>query len=319
MPLIHVHCNLYILLFNYVDKMFFCLLYFVDFVAKLDAQYSEFIQSAYAESTCKVFLSYSMKYIEFCAAHKLQLYPLNIITVTRYLTHYCTKVGSFSTVSNVVSALKKFYALSGYFLDISNPLIDLLLKSAKRTLSSQSKPKSPIQISHILLIRNVVDFSNPTHRAFFVALVFQFFSCIRKSNLLPTSSKFSSSKCIKRSDVIHKKGSLIIMLNWTKTLQCNEDVYSVCIAPSHTSVIDPVNLYLDFVSMFPVPSCMPVFSYKSKGKFHVLTQSLYTSLLKSHLELIGVSSSSFSTHSVHRGGGGGVPPHIFKGVGVFFF
>ena len=164
-------------------------MYFVDFIDQIDECYAQFIQYAYAESTAKVFLSHAMKYIEFCAAHRLQLYPVNILTVTRYLMHYCTKVGSFSTVVNVISAIKKFYALSGYQLDVSNPMIDLLIKAAKRNMSTQCKPKSPLQIAHILLIRNVVDTSIHMHYAFFVALVFQFFSCVRKSNLLPPSAK----------------------------------------------------------------------------------------------------------------------------------
>ena len=289
-------------------------------MSQLDADYAEFIQSAYAESTSKAFLSHSMKFIEFCSAHKLQLYPLSIVNVSRYLTYYCQKVGSFSTVSNVVSSLKKFYALSGYVLDVNNPLIDLLLKAAKRTMSSQSKP---IQPAHIILIKQLVDVSVPIQHAFIVSLVFQFFSCVRKSNLLPpTVSNFHKAKCLKRSDIVYKQGSLVVMLPWTKTLQNSQDIYSVCIAKNQSSVLDPVSMYLQFIHMFPMPQSYPAFSFKASGKVQILTQSMYNIMLKQFMEKIGIPSHSFSSHSVRRGSSSlmfesGLDIHLLKHHGTW--
>ena len=107
-------------------------------------------------------------------------------------------------------------------------------------------------------------------------------------------------------------------MSWTKTLQNSDDIFSVCIAPSNTHVIDPVKLYMDFIHMFPMPPCMPAFSFKSQGKLSVLTQSHYSSLLKHHLELIGVPSASYSSHSasslMHESG---VDVHLLKHHGTW--
>ena len=295
---------------------------FSDYVSKLDGDYSDLIQSAYAESTCKNFMSHSMNYIDFCGAHKLQLYPLNMVTVIRYLTHYTQKVGSYSTIANVVSSLTKFYSLSGFKLDVNHPLIDMLLKAAKRTMSNTAKPKSPLQVSHLILIKNVVDCTNVTHHAFIVALVFQFFTCLRKSNLLPVSANLKSLKCIKRSDVLYRNGSLIVMLSWSKTLQNKDDIFQVCIAPTDSHVLNPVRMYMHFIEMFPMPQHFPAFSFKQAGRVFVLTQRVYGQLLKHYLGLIGVPPSSFSSHSVRRGSSSflfesGCDTHLIKHHGTW--
>ena len=291
-------------------------------MSKLDVEYTKLINSAYAEATCKNFMYYSMNFIEFCAAHKLELYPVNISTVVRYLTHYTKKVGSYSTIANVISAISKFYSLSGFKLDVSHPLIDLLLKAAKRTMSSTSKPKSPIQVAHIILIKNVIDMSNVTHRVFIVALIFQFFTCLRKSNLLPVNTSCKNLKCIKRQDIVQSDGSLIVNLQWSKTLQNKQDIFQVCIAPTQSTVLNPVLMYLQFISEFPLPGSFPAFSFISQGKLQVLTQRVYTQLLKHYLEVIGVPSLTFSTHSVRRGSSSflfesGCDTHLLKHHGTW--
>ena len=84
----------------------------------------------------------------------LQLYRPVPHNVARFITMYSDKVSSFNTVNNMVSSLKTFYKLSGFELNVQSPVIDLLLRSFRRTMSSQSKPKNPIEIGHLLLIKN---------------------------------------------------------------------------------------------------------------------------------------------------------------------
>ena len=240
--------------------------------------------------------------MDFYAYHRLPLYPPCPMNVARYLTVHSDIVKSYGTVNNTLSAIVKFYQLSGYNLDVTSPILDLLLKSCKRSMSYMSKPKSPIQIGHILLIKNIVDFSNPCESAFFTALVIQFFSAVRISNLLPTTvSSITSIKHIRRSDIVQSQDSLIITLPWSKTLQNADNVFTLPIAANPGSVLDPVLIYLQFVSNNPCHSYYPAFTYVQGNVHHVMTQSVYIQYLKSFLGRIGVDPSSYSSHSVRRG------------------
>ena len=297
---------------------------FSDYVGQLDQQYNGFIAHAYADSTSKNFLSSWTRYIDFLSAHRLQMYPPCYVNISRYLMHFSNKVGSYGTIANTISAIKKFYSLSGFTISLDHPLIDMFLKAAKRTKSSMSKPKSPLLIEQLLLIKNIVNYQDKFHHAFIVALVFQFFSCIRKSNLLPTSMyNFKMSMCLKRKDIVYVDGSLVVLLPWTKTLQNSDDIFTIVIAKSETILFDPVSMYMDFVHKFPVPhqNC-PAFSFKHQGKIVSLSQSMYINHLKSYLTAIGVHPHTYSSHSVRRGGTSyqflsGCPVQLIKSHGTW--
>ena len=240
--------------------------------------------------------------MDFYGKHKLELYPPCPMNVARYITVYSDKVKSYGSVANTLSSISKFYELSGYHLDVKSPILDLLLKSCKRSMSYVSKPKAPIQVSHILLIKNLINFNNPAEHAFFVALVVQFFSTVRVSNLLPpTVNSIKSVKHIRRSDIIHVSDALIVSLPWSKTLQNADNVFTIPIAANPNSVLDPVSLYLSFIHANPVPLNYPAFTYRSGKLCHIMTQSVYIQYLKSFLSRIGVDPSTYSSHSVRRG------------------
>ena len=261
--------------------------------------------------------------MNYYAAHKLPLYPPCPMNVARYLTDYSDQVGAYGTVNNILSSIKKFYELSGYSLDTRSPVIDLLLKACKRTMSSESKPKSPIQVSHIILIKNLIDFSNPLHYAFFAALVIQFFSTVRISNLLPVSANcFASNKHLKRSDIVHVQNALILTLPWSKTLQNSDNIFTIPIASNPNSVLDPVAIYLGFMYANRVPQNFPAFSYCQHGIVHILTQSVYIEYLKYFIARLGFDPVSFSSHSVRRGSASflfecGVKTQLLKNHGTW--
>ena len=250
-------------------------------LSDIDAQYSQKITHAYARSTTQNFIYQWSQFIEFCGKHNLQLYPPVPYNVARFITMYSDKVSSFNTVNNMVSSLKTFYKLSGFELNVQSPVIDLLLRSCRRTMSSQSKPKNPIEIGHLLLIKNFVDFSNPPEFAFFTALLVQFFGCLRISNLLPVSAaQLDSVQYLRRSNVTISQGNLLLSLHWSKTLQNSDKIFVIPIAGCSGSILDPVGHYASFALAFPVPISSPSFSYIINGTLHVLTRTQYISYLK---------------------------------------
>ena len=134
-----------------------------DYIAVLDQKYNETLVHAYAESTASANRQRWQKFVEFHLAHRLVIFPPNYVNVARFLTHYASTVNAFATVQNMLSSIKTFCALYQFKLNVANPIIDLYIKAARRTMSSTSHPKSPIQPAHLVLIPSALDPHSPMH------------------------------------------------------------------------------------------------------------------------------------------------------------
>ena len=275
---------------------------FVD-CSRLDLLYFEKLKSAFAESTMSNFKYQVNDFFNFALINGLQIFPPVSMNIARYITSCTLKVSAYGTIQNKLSAIKKLYNLCGYKVDVSDPIIDLLLRACKREMSSVSKPKAPIEPGHLILISHMIDPGNIHHKLFYNALLIQFFGCLRKSNLLPPSIKgFSVVKQLTRGDLHVLQDGIIITLPWTKTLQNAEDVMTIAIAKVEGAIIDPVSQYQNFITEFPMPPRMPAFSLTAGGKVFVLTQNNYIDYLKHFLERLGLPAAAYGSHSVRRGG-----------------
>ena len=268
----------------------------------MDNQYYDFIKSAYAESTAANFRRECVHFINFCKAHCLVIYPPDTMNVARYLTTCLDNITSHATLMNKLSALKKFYALSGFEIKSDHPILLMLTRASRRELSITARPKAPLEPGHIILIKHMLDGANPIHTMFYVALNIQFFTCIRKSNLLPPSVRaYSPFHHLSRGDLHFAPGALIVTLPWTKTIQGKEDILTLSIMDAPGSILDPVGEYRNFVQFFPVPSqTVPAFCIVGSS-VTVLTQQMYIDLLKHFLGRLGLPIDSFSSHSIRRG------------------
>ena len=258
-------------------------------------------------------------FITFCEEKRLPVFPPVPMNVARYLTVCASRSMVYGTIQNKLSAIVKFYRLCECTLDVTHPCLDLLLRACKRELSSASKPKAALEAGHIILIRTFCDQSDLTKRMFFVALITQFFACLRKSNLLPPSLRaFSPFHHLTRGDIKFVAGDIILTLPWTKTLQAKNDVMTVSIAAAPGAVLDPVGIIAQFIHDFPLPKpTLPAFAVYNGHGLLVLTQQVYIDLLKSHLQVLGLPPEAYSSHSVRRGGTSlmaqaGVNPRLIK-------
>lgn len=272
-------------------------------IREVDEQYFDFIQSAYAPSTAANFKRESLNFINFCIAHCLEIYPPDVMNIARYLTVSLQNITSHSTLMNKISSLKKFYALSGYTVPADHPILLLLTRASRRELSITARPKAPVEPGHIILIGKMIDGANPLHILFYVALNIQFFTCIRKSNLLPPSVRaYSPFHHLSRGDLHFVPGALIVTLPWTKTIQGKEDILTLSIVDAPGAVLDPVGEYRNFILRFPPPAqTVPAFSIIDASRVTVLTQPVYIDLLKQFLARLGLPPESFSSHSLRRG------------------
>ena len=244
-----------------------------------------------------------VSFIDFCENYGLTLFPPQPKNVARYLTVCADKPMVYATINNKLSAIGKFYRLCGHKLDTSHPDLDIFMQACKKQLSSTSKPKAPIEPGHLILIQAICDISIPDNRLFFVALIMQFFTCVRKSNLLPPSlNTFSTLKHFTRGDFHFTPGGITVTLPWTKTLQSRDDVITILVADCPDAVLNPVAIYRDFITDFPLyPPTLPAFALNDGSKLLVLTQKSYIDSLKTHVSALGLPPEAYSSHSVRRG------------------
>ena len=297
-----------------------CVYLISDCLLVIDSMYQSRIVSAYAPSTASNFRNQMNQFLNFYNQHDLPVFPPVPMNVARYLTVCASKNMVYGTIQNKLSAVAKFYRLCECNLDVSHPCLDLLMKACKRDLSATSKPKAPIEPGHILLIRTFCDQSDLTNRLFFVALVTQFFTCFRKSNLLPPSlNTFSPFKHLTRGDIKLCGSNIVFTLPWSKTLQSRDNIMTVSLAAAPPgSILDPVDIIVGFLRDFPLPKpTMPAFSLFDGHRLVVLTQQVYINLLKHHLAVLGLPPDAYSSHSVRRGGTtllweAGAKPNLIK-------
>lgn len=216
-----------------------------------------------------------------------------------------------------------FYKLNGYDLLLSDIHIQLLMKAAKRDLSAESKPKAPIEVPHLLHIITNANYNEPLEYAFVAAAVTAFFACLRRSNTVPPSAAaFDPKKHLTRQSIVFKQDAIVITLPWTKTLQNQDDIFTVTIAKPSQCVIDPVHILSSFFSAYPALPSDPAFSYYVNGKRFMLIQTALSKILKAKLTKMGVPAAAYSSHSLRRGGCSlmymaNVPAELLKAHGTW--
>ena len=300
-----------------------CNVYIADYVKYLDQEFYKSITDAYAPSTIKNFKSIWIRFITFHNQNKLQLFPPWEINIRRYFTHLTKTCSAYGSILNYSSAIKLFYNLNGYEVTMSDIHMQLLLKAAKRNKSASSKPKAPIEVPHLLFIVSNANYMDACQFSFVAAVLIAFFGCLRRSNVVPPSEAgFDPSKHLTRSSITIHSDSIILALPWTKTLQNRDQIFTITIAKPQDCIIDPVAMYVSFITKYPAQPLDPAFCFYKDGARVVLTQPALARRLKAALSRMGVPAAAYGTHSLRRGGtslmySGGIPAHLLRAHGTW--
>ena len=79
---------------------------------------------------------------------------------------------------------------------------------------------------------------------FYLAMLILFFSCMRVSNLVPSSTNtLKSIKYLKRADITFTTDAMILCLRWSKTLQNKDNLFMLPTADVKNCVLRPVQIY----------------------------------------------------------------------------
>ena len=129
-----------------------------------------------------------------------------------------------------------------------------------------------------------------------------FFSFLRLSNLVPHSTgQFSQLKHLARGDVVFSFDKVVILLKWSKTMQCNNGIKLITIPRISNSILCPVTALANLLTLTPKGSNLPLFQVKVNQNWVPLTDTKvrrHFSLILNKLHL----GPGYTFHTFRRSG-----------------
>ena len=134
-----------------------------------------------------------------------------------------------------------------------------------------------------------------------------FLSMLRSSNLVPISRRKFDKRRVLTWGALSKIGdSIVIRVTASKTIQFNERVQEVPLAPAEDPMFCPVSAISNLATMVGSHNLTPdtpVFQLPTAGgNWTPLIKADFEKWVYSRLEAAGIDSSSFTLHSFRRGG-----------------
>ena len=108
----------------------------------------------------------------------------------------------------------------------------------------------------------------PHSDVFICILIFGLLAFLRRSNLVPpTVAGFNSKEHLCKGDVMNTEDGLIILLKWSKTVQCSERIVPLALIPGHP--LCPVSAFNNMCQAVPSGTNQPLFLLRSLLDFVV--------------------------------------------------
>ena len=128
----------------------------VNKIQELELQTINNIKSSKAQNTLRAYKADIRIFNEFCSSLNLNALPAEPKTVSLFITNI-SKNSKFSTIKRKLAAIKITHNLSGYYLDLKNPIINENLVSIKKQLGTYQKSKKPILVNDLRKIISVIE------------------------------------------------------------------------------------------------------------------------------------------------------------------
>lgn len=282
------------------------------------------VTRAFAPATWSNLLGHFRKYKSFCKGFALQLFPLTVRNIVPFLQYYSMSVACYSTVANVFSSIKTWSKLYGHVpSDLLLYKCNLLLLGLKRSMVTSVRQMLPITPSILYKLYTCIDFTSTFHVCMWAAMLFLFFTFLRKSNVLPNSSAvFDDQSQVCRKHVSLYSNYMLITVGHSKTNQFGQRSVVIPVAAIPGSVLCPVAAFVRLLQRVPASRHSSPFCYLGpQGRVVLLTYPLFVRQLRTWLRQLGiVHHDLYSTHSFRRGGAtlafkAGVNPQLIKAQG----
>ena len=292
---------------------------------RLDEKCYEIMQRGHRPGTRRNLRSQAGIYGKFCRDHGLTEFPANEWQMIRYAGFTAGHVTSSGTVQNYVGGVRTLHKLAGFEVpEASSHNLKLMMKGVKAELSKPLKQSLPVTSQMLTDISVVVNLDNDYHLCNYTAMLTGFYMCLRKSNLVPISTpQFNQKEQLTRGKVSvdEEKEIAMVLIEWSKVMQHNENQLWVALHPAKNPKICPINMMHRMMKQIPAAEDDPCFCYRNKK--NVLKALTYDQLLKQMREWItmtGRNAEWYSLHGLRRGGtshcfNAGISTEVIKTLG----
>lgn len=269
---------------------------------KLEA--SNFKRAAFADASKKTYKSQIRSYLKFCLDYGQCPLPASQETLTSYLAYLARKL-SASSIPNYLNVVRLIHLQAGF----DNPLQDnfevtMIKKGINREKGIPPIQKLPITVAILRDIYNLLNLTKPADLAFWAACIIGFLGFMRKSTLLPSSATVKPEKMLTRGDVLNLTlDSFSLSIKHSKVIQFGQRVHIIPFSRSPEFKLCPIRSLHAHFGASPLPSKSPLFNFTLAGIEILFSQSCFASRLKDLLSKTGLNPTSYSAHSLRRGGG----------------
>ena len=275
-------------------------------MAALDRRLNTTISKGYQPGSAQNLKCYINRYLDFCIEHKVPPVPAQGKQLRRFIQYLSeqTTINAIQTVNNYIWGLKTFHRI----LDLPPPdttefLTKLALKGLRLTLARPIKQAEPITPEIFMQMFRYVNIDSDEQVAAWTALLYTFHMLLHKSNLVPnTQNKFDPDKQISSQRLCMALNSILVEVVWCKNMQFKEKILPFPLIALDNKVICPVHWTWILIQRVGARPTDPLFCYKRRGKFMILTYPRLTYWFKRWLDLCSIESKAFTMHSCRRGG-----------------
>lgn len=180
-----------------------------------------------------------------------------------YLECLASSLKSPDSMKNYFSSVKLLHNLIGVSAPALSAFeITLMLRSI--SITSTHIPVKKLALSPDILIALCESLGSSKEAAVYRCVyIIAIFSFLQRSNLVPDSARaFDKHRHLCRGDIFLQDDHLIILIKWSKTLQCHERVVTIPLAAIPGHPLCPVSAYTAMLSVMPGKDNEPLFIWQ---------------------------------------------------------
>lgn len=226
--------------------------------------------------------------------------PADVETVCLFAQYLSNRFKAPQSVTNYINGVRVLHALNDHPVAAFKSFeLKLTLKGIARIKAHTPRQAAPMTVEILLAMSRFVG-SDKIDIVAWAAILTGFYCMLRKSNLVPVSKdSFDPKKQLRKKDIILNDECALVDIHWSKTIQFAERALTIPVLALPGSPLCPVSALRRMRRKIPSEPGHPAFSI---GGPRPLTYRECSVKLKRWLEQAGWDSSSFSMHSLRRGG-----------------
>ena len=255
-----------------------------DKIQELEKLTIQNIKSSKSSNTLRAYKSDIKTFEDFCNNLNLNSLPANPKTISFFLTEI-SRNNKLSTIKRKLAAIKVIHKLSGYYIDLKNPIISENLNSIKKQLGSFQISKKPILLKDLKKIIDCINNEKETKKKLRdkALILIGFSGAFRRSELVS----------IEYEDLEFVDEGLKIFIKKSKTDQLGEGMVKA-IPYFENKIFCPVSNLKEWINFISINKT------KNKKIFEMSDRNVAL-IIKKYSKLAGLNPSNYAGHSLRSG------------------